>query len=96
LDFRVDLLTRRERRALMVTLAAVGLIVVVALGYSRPVLSPTTGPTEAMALPTHPIHTTVDIGGGRTVVIVTRVRAPGFVGPIVIDQDHWIAVQPSR
>ena len=95
MDFRLDLLTARERRALMVTVAAVGLMLVLSLGYSRPVLSPTTGPTQAIARPTHPLHTTVDIGGGHTVVIVTRVRAPGFVGPIVIDQDHWIAV-PSR
>jgi hypothetical protein len=93
MDFRLDLLTARERRALLSAAAAAGLLLLSVGLYAGPFISGVGRTPSVVAA--RPIHSTVDIGGGRSVVVVTRVRAPGFYGPILLDQDHWITIEAA-
>ena len=87
MDFKVELVTRRERRAASVAALATVLLVGAVGVYFNPL------PQRSRAA--QQIRSQVDIGGGRTVVVVTRVRPQGFYGPIVVDQDHWITALPN-
>jgi hypothetical protein len=94
MDFRLELITSRERRALLAVAIAAGLLVFAMALYAGPSIGVLRHPESAVAA--RPVHSTVDVGSGRTVVVVTRVRAPGFVGPMLLDQDHWITVDPAE